>query len=374
LFAPKSHQSESKLEIDAQAKVEEIQKILDEDITPTLEKLRKERAAYMAWSTGNIEKERLERFCTAWEFTQAEEMTKASTGEMKVMEDEMQSMENKIAELESEKKNKQAEIKMLQQAKDAEMGGEIKELEEEATELSKGLVKATSAWQHSKANLASEVKALAKVNKSVSDLEKTLNSNKSKVGKAADSVKAISDDVATCTERLSELQRQRQGLQAGCDADSKAGEKSLADQLKDAKTRASTADTELKHQQKRLVHLKGELKERSKGAKNAGKEFEKLQAELTKATSAVQVATQELSELSVKPERLSELRTEIAREEAGAARLREEVDQLSARVCNAEVSYTPPSSNFDKSKVKGIVASLIKLKDKKTATALEVAC
>jgi hypothetical protein len=38
------------------------------------------------------------------------------------------------------------------------------------------------------------------------------------------------------------------------------------------------------------------------------------------------------------------------------------------------VSYTAPSSKFDKKKVKGIVASLVKLKDNKTATALEVAC
>ena len=104
----------------AQAKVEEIQKILDEDITPTLEKLRKERAAYMAWSSGNVEKERLERFCTAWDFTQAEETTKASTSQANEMEEEMQGMENKIAELEAEKKSKQAEIKMLQQAKDAD--------------------------------------------------------------------------------------------------------------------------------------------------------------------------------------------------------------------------------------------------------------
>ena len=83
----------------------------------------------MAWSSGNIEKERLERFCIAWEFSQvfctndrllvlkyltvgtkisnerraacirscivwellqAEETTKASTGQMKGMEDEMQ--------------------------------------------------------------------------------------------------------------------------------------------------------------------------------------------------------------------------------------------------------------------------------------------
>ncbi len=46
--------------------------ILAEDITPSLEKLRKERAQYMAWSTANAQVERLERFCTAWEFTQAE--------------------------------------------------------------------------------------------------------------------------------------------------------------------------------------------------------------------------------------------------------------------------------------------------------------
>ena len=69
--------------------------------------------------------QRLERFCTAWEFSQAEETTKASTGQMKAMEDEMQGMENKIAELEKEKKDKMAEIKMLQQSKDAEMGGEV---------------------------------------------------------------------------------------------------------------------------------------------------------------------------------------------------------------------------------------------------------
>ena len=94
--------------VSAQAKVEEIQKILDEDITPTLEKLRKERAAYIAWSSGNVEKERLERFCTAWDFTQAEETTKASTSQANEMEEEMQGMENKIAELEAEKKSKQA--------------------------------------------------------------------------------------------------------------------------------------------------------------------------------------------------------------------------------------------------------------------------
>ena len=54
---------------------------------------------------------------------------------------------------------------------------------------------------------------ISQVKKSVTDLEKALNTNKSKVSKASDSVNAITDDVAKCTERLTELQRQRQGLQ-----------------------------------------------------------------------------------------------------------------------------------------------------------------
>ena len=85
-------------------------------------------------------------------------------------------------------------------------------------------------------------------------------------------------------------------------------------------------------------------------------------------------ATKELDQLSVKPEELEQVRAELAKEEASVAGLREQVDQLTAKVSNSEVSYTPPSAKFDKSKVKGIVASLIKLKDKKAATALEVAC
>lgn len=199
-------------------------------------------------------------------------------------------------------------------------------------------------------------------------------SNKSKVAKASDSVNAISEDVTKCTDRLAELQRQRQGLQAGCDADSKEGEKSLADQLKDAKTRVSTADTALKQQQKRLEHIKGELKEKSKGAKSAGKEFDKLQAELTKATSCVDAATKELEKLSVNPEEQQKLRADITKEDLNVAALCEQVDQLGAKVSNYEVNYDKSKVKFDKSKVKGIVASLVKLKDKKTATALEVAC
>ena len=48
-----------------QSKVDEIDKLLDQEILPTLEKLRKERMQYMQWAHGNAELDRHKRFCIA---------------------------------------------------------------------------------------------------------------------------------------------------------------------------------------------------------------------------------------------------------------------------------------------------------------------
>ena len=54
-----------------QTKVDEIDKLLEEEILPTIEKLRRERGDYMKWAAGNDALERLRRFCVAYEFTRA---------------------------------------------------------------------------------------------------------------------------------------------------------------------------------------------------------------------------------------------------------------------------------------------------------------
>jgi len=53
-------------------------------------------------------------------------------------------------------------------------------------------------------------------------------------------------------------------------------------------------------------------------------------------------------------------------------KLKDEIRNLSAYLSNVEFSYHDPVKNFDKSKVKGVVAKLIKVKDRSTVTALEV--
>ena len=53
-------------------------------------------------------------------------------------------------------------------------------------------------------------------------------------------------------------------------------------------------------------------------------------------------------------------------------KLKDEIRNLSANLAKVEFTYCDPVKNFDRSKVKGVVAKLIKVKDRSTMTALEV--
>lgn len=53
-------------------------------------------------------------------------------------------------------------------------------------------------------------------------------------------------------------------------------------------------------------------------------------------------------------------------------KLKDEIRDLSAQLTNVQFTYRDPVKNFDRSKVKGVVAKLIEVKDSSTVTALEV--
>lgn len=53
-------------------------------------------------------------------------------------------------------------------------------------------------------------------------------------------------------------------------------------------------------------------------------------------------------------------------------KLKDEIHVLSSQLANVDFTYNDPVKNFDRSRVKGVVAKLIKVKDSSSMTALEV--
>lgn len=54
-------------------------------------------------------------------------------------------------------------------------------------------------------------------------------------------------------------------------------------------------------------------------------------------------------------------------------KFKEEARIISSQLANVEFSYSDPEKNFDRSRVKGVVAKLINVKDSSAVVALEVA-
>lgn len=146
-----------------QSKVDDIDKLLDHEILPALEKLRKERMQYMQWANGSAELDRLRRYCIAYEYVQAE---RVRDNALQMVED----VKNKISEIDDNTGKMQEEVQDMEQKvakltaeKEASMGGEVKILSDKVDSLAQNLVKETTALRNEEDIIMTEKENAEKV-------------------------------------------------------------------------------------------------------------------------------------------------------------------------------------------------------------------
>jgi structural maintenance of chromosome 2 len=124
-----------------QTKVDEINKLLDLEILPALEKLRKERTQYMQWANGNAELDRLKRFCIAYEYVQAERIKDNAVCEVEQVKARIAEIDDNTGRAQAEIQEMETKISKLTAEKEASMGTEVKSLSEKVDALSQDLVR-----------------------------------------------------------------------------------------------------------------------------------------------------------------------------------------------------------------------------------------
>jgi structural maintenance of chromosome 2 len=150
-----------------QNKVDEINKLLDDEILPALEKLRKERCQYMKWANGNSELDRLKRFCIAYEFLQAERVRDGALNDVKQIRVKIVELDGSTEKLKASVQEMDTNISTLAAEKEAKQGGEMKALSERVDKLSHVLIKETSVMNNQEETLKSEETGTEKVRMSV---------------------------------------------------------------------------------------------------------------------------------------------------------------------------------------------------------------
>jgi structural maintenance of chromosome 2 len=135
------------------------------------------------------------------------------------------------------------------------------------------------------------------------------------------------------------------------------------------------ADTasELKQAKVAVAHLTKELAAQRASASGASESLQALQREHAALLAAVGAKKAALDALGFDESQEAELVARRAQLSADVARLSEQADALQSAVSHAPFQFSDPVPKFDRSKVKGLVADLVRVRDVAYATALEVA-
>jgi structural maintenance of chromosome 2 len=145
-------------------------------------------------------------------------------------------------------------------------------------------------------------------------------------------------------------------------------------QLQDAKNRASSTATEQEQAKLKISHLEKRIKEEEPKAKKAKGQNSSLMKDLEGLRAQAKKLESDLAKLGFQPGQEDDSQKEEAQLQRRVRELREQSDALKRKVANIDFSYSDPSPNFDRSKVKGLVAQLFTLEKQhlQAATALEV--
>lgn len=354
-----------------QNKVDEINKLLDVEILPALEKLRKERCQYMKWANGNAELDRLKRFCIAYDFVQAERVRDGALNDVKQIKTKIVELDETTENIKAAIQEMDNNISTLAAEKEAKVGGEMKVLSDKVDKLSHVLIKETSVMNNQEETLKSEEKGAEKILTNIEDIKRSILERDAAVKNVENEASDMKRRAEDLTKELDEKEKEYQGVLAG---KSSANEKKcLEDQLRDAKAAVGDAESGLKQLATKIKHSEKELKEKKTLLVSKRDEAIAAENELKTRTKDLEGIKASMGSINYDEGQMEALQKDRSAELEIIQKLKDRVRNLSGELANVHFSYRDPERNFDRSKVKGVVARLIRIKDSSTATALEVA-
>ncbi|KAA8533875.1 hypothetical protein F0562_031392 [Nyssa sinensis] len=281
---------------------------------------------YMQWANGNAELDRLKRFCIAYEYVQAEKIRDNALQGVEEIKAKISEIDDNTERMCTEIQEMETKVAKLTAEKEASMGGEMHSLSEKVDALSHDLVKEASVLKNQEETLMTEKQNAEKIVRSIEELKQSVEERASAVKNAEDGAADLKKRVEDLSKSLEGYEKDYQGVLAGKSSGSE--EKCLEDQL----------ENELNVRRKDVENIKNSLES-----------------------------------LSYEEGHMEALQNDRATELEMVQKLKDDIRILSAQLANVEFTYRDPVKNFDRTRVKGVIAKLIKVKDSSTMTALEVA-
>jgi len=242
-----------------QAKVDELNSVLSEEITPTLERLRGEKQSYLKWSKNSADIERIERFVIASEFMKAQKALDNNVEGSVEMEQQVSKLEADAETYQQEIAAKEEEATALSSRLKGEFEASHAAFKAEEEKQSKELVKVTSSWQNSKESTSKAQEELDAAKAQVEETKTALAEKDTEVAAEKAGIEERFNAKKQFEEEYQRLQTDYQNMQAGLSTSQGDGGMTLPDQISKAHSDSKTAEAKVKQATMKMKHLTKEL-------------------------------------------------------------------------------------------------------------------
>lgn len=341
--------------------------------------MREEKRSFLEYQRATTELERLTRLAKAFEWQQLRQrnaekqnavedyrtQTAARTAEEASLRRQIDEIEKELDEIEKKREH------------DMKKGGKLPVLIEENKRLNHEIVKENTQIDFKVASLEDEEKKATADESAYTALQKA-RADKAiqleKLGHTFGQLKADFDEANDALSKQDELLQTLLTGMASRDSGDKAKQGGYMGQLAEAREREAAAGTEIEQANLRIKHLEKELKTKEPQARKAEKEGASLLQELATARESVSSLQQNITATGWDDGKEKELQSARAETTQRINQLLEQKDRVKSRLAGMDFTYADPEPNFDRSRVKGLVASLVQLDAGKEqfSTALEI--
>ena len=206
MYESKKQQAQKTIEKKDQ-KLREINDILNEEITPTLAKLKEERSTYLEYQKIQRELEHLTKLYIAWKFITAEETAEKANADLGTVNADMERLNDEIKINEEQKAEMRRKIEDLQKQRDEELGGKLSELEAALKEREKETMKAESAMKANTDTKKQEEKKRQQIIRGINSDKKALEEKQKETAGMQEIYDRLREEDKKCTEALKAAQK-----------------------------------------------------------------------------------------------------------------------------------------------------------------------
>ncbi|KAH7722718.1 Structural maintenance of chromosomes protein 2 [Aphelenchoides avenae] len=357
-----------------EVKILEIRKVMEEDIIPKVDKLKKDRSNFLEYQKLERAIEVLERKLVAYEFYACKRSAVTSAQDAEKKREQFDACLEEIRQTEEAVVSGEEEYRQMEAAKNNVMSQERQDLEERLKELRKRAAELESEYDGKVAGQKELQTNIERKKKSVKEDKKALAKKREELAK----VEAEGGDEERrgneAEEKVLNARKKLEALAKGMTTDEQGNAVTLEGQLTVTKTTLAQLETNVKKSEMKLKQMKPALeKKRAELAKlqrqSTNEEQEKAQLERD-----IQAAQNEMQQANFDEEAENNLEQERRELQRESHQLGQSVNQFETRYHYLDFRYEDPVPNFDRSRVKGVVAKLFTIRDPDAhATALEVA-